>query len=105
MKSLIQDHGVDKMKAVEWDGKPFSVSVKTIPIPRLTKPTDAIIRCTTSGICGSDLHVFHGRLPAHPPMTLGHEIVGIVHSIGDLVEDLKIGDRVIVSGVLFEDGL
>lgn len=105
MKAQTPEHGHDKMKAVEWEGKPFSVSVKALPIPKVTKPTDAIIRCTTSGICGSDLHIFHGRIPTHPPMTMGHEIVGIVHSVGDLVEDLKVGDRVIVSAVIFEDGL
>jgi threonine dehydrogenase-like Zn-dependent dehydrogenase len=104
MKSHGHDHnGSEKMKAVEWEGKPFSVSVKSLPIPRLLKPQDAIIRCTSSGICGSDLHVFHGRIPAQLPMTLGHEIVGIVHSIGEQVQDLKVGDRVIVSAVINED--
>ncbi|PMD58295.1 putative S-glutathione dehydrogenase, partial [Hyaloscypha bicolor E] len=93
------------MKAVEFDGKPFSMKVKTLPIPKITQPTDAVIRVTSSGICGTDLHTFHGRFPVKPPMTMGHEIVGVVHAIGSKVHDLKIGDRVIVSAVVFEDGL
>jgi len=103
MPSHAHDHG--KMKAVEFEGKPFFVSVKTLPIPKILKPQDAVIRVTSSGICGSDLHIFHGRIPTNPPMTLGHEIVGIVHAIGDRVDNLKVGDRVIVSGVIFENGL
>ena len=104
MKGHGHDHNShEKMKAVEWEGKPFSMTVKSLSIPRLLKPQDAIIRCTSSGICGSDLHVFHGRIPAILPMTMGHEVVGIVHSIGEQVQNLKVGDRVIVSAVLNED--
>jgi threonine dehydrogenase-like Zn-dependent dehydrogenase len=104
MKNHGHEHnGSDKMKAVEWEGKPFSMSVKSVPIPRLINAQDAIVRCTSSGICGSDLHVFHGRIPAKLPMTMGHEIVGIIHSIGKQVQDLKVGDRVIVSAVINED--
>ena len=93
------------MKAVEFDGKPFSMTVKHLPVPKIAHPTDAIIRITSTGICGSDLHFFHGRLPVAPPMTMGHEIVGVVHSIGNKVHDLKLGDRVIVSAAIFEDEL
>jgi threonine dehydrogenase-like Zn-dependent dehydrogenase len=104
MKSHGNDHNShEKMKAVEWEGKPFSMTVKSLPIPRILKSQDAIIRCTSSGICGSDLHVFHGRIPAKLPMTMGHEVVGIVYAIGDQVQDLKVGDRVIVSAVINED--
>jgi threonine dehydrogenase-like Zn-dependent dehydrogenase len=59
----------------------------------------------TLGLIGTDLHTFHGRFQVNPPMTMGHEIVGIVHSIGDKVHNLKVGDRVIVSAILFEDEL
>src|ERR1700712_4067354 len=95
------------MKAAQWEGTPFSVSINTVPIPKIIKSRDAIIRITSSGICGSDLHVYHGRLPATPPMTIGHEIVGIVHSLGSDVNGdiLKVGDRVIVSAVVDEDAL
>ncbi|KAH8784305.1 putative S-glutathione dehydrogenase [Hyaloscypha finlandica] len=95
----------ETMKAVEFDGKPFSMKVKTLPIPKITQPTDAVIRVTSAGICGTDLHTFHGRFPVKPPLTMGHEIVGVVHTIGSKVHDIKIGDRVIVSVIVFEDGL
>lgn len=85
------------MKAVEWEGKPFSVTVKSVPIPTIKNKTDAIIRVTSAGICGSDLHYFHGRNNASVPLTLGHEIVGIVDSIGSDVSLLNVGDRVIVN--------
>jgi threonine dehydrogenase-like Zn-dependent dehydrogenase len=98
-------HHHEPMKAVEFEGKPFSMSVKTLPMPKITQPTDAVIRITSSGICGTDLHTFHDRLPVTPPMTMGHEIVGVVHTIGSKVHNLKVGDRVIVSGVIFEDEL
>ena len=97
--------GAETMKAVEFNNQPFSMKVKTVPIPKITSPTDAVIRVTSSGICGSDLHIFHGRFPVKPPMTMGHEIVGIVHSVGSKVFDVKVGDRVIVAGVLSEDEL
>ncbi|KAG4440731.1 hypothetical protein IFR05_003775 [Cadophora sp. M221] len=93
------------MKAVAFEGKAFDMTVKKLPIPKIQKGTDAIIRVTSSGICGTDLHVFHGRVPVNPPMTMGHEIVGIVHSIGSKVSDLKVGDRVIVSGIITDDNL
>lgn len=93
------------MQAVEYSGKPFSMTVKTISIPQITTPTDAVIRVTTTGICGTDLHVYRGRLPVAPPLTMGHEIVGIVHECGSKVHNLKVGDRVIVSGLIQEPEL
>ena len=105
MKHSHPHSGSETMKAVEFNNQPFSMKVKTVPIPKITSPTDAVIRVTSSGICGSDLHTFHGRIPVKPPMIMGHEIVGIVHTIGSKVQDLKVGDRVIVSAVIFDDGL
>ncbi|KAK0101788.1 hypothetical protein ONS95_006938 [Cadophora gregata] len=98
-------HDHKTMKAVEFEGKAFDITVKKLPIPKVRLPHDAIIRVTSSGICGTDLHVFHGRVPVNPPMTMGHEIVGIVHSLGSKVTDLKVGDRVIVSAVINDDHL
>jgi threonine dehydrogenase-like Zn-dependent dehydrogenase len=95
----------ETMKAVQWEGKPFSVSINSVAIPKITNSRDAIIRITSSGICGSDLHVYHGSLPAKPPMTIGHEIVGIIHSIGEDVNLVKVGDRVLVSAIIDEDAL
>ena len=85
------------MKAIEC--------LKNIPIPQLTLPTDAIIRITSSRICGSDLHFYHGRGVADPPITMGHEVVGIVHKLRDKVHDLALGDRVLVSGLFLEPEL
>lgn len=96
-------HHPKTMRAVEWEGQPFSMTTKSVPIPTIVSPTDAIVRITSTGICGSDLHVFHGRIPALLPMTMGHEIVGIIDSLGSGVTSLKVGDRVIVSFEIFED--
>lgn len=90
-----------KMKAVFWDGKPFSVSLKEIPFPKVLKPGDAVVRLTTAAICGSDLHTYHGVLGgSNVPYQLGHEGVGIVVEVGDAVQALKVGDRVIVPDII-----
>ncbi|CZS92769.1 hypothetical protein WAI453_006574 [Rhynchosporium graminicola] len=98
-------HHDDTMKAVQFEGKAFNMKVQRVPIPKIIKSTDAIIQVTSSGICGTDLHVFHGRVPTKPPMTMGHEIVGIVHCLGSKVNDVKVGDRVIVVSIISDDHL
>lgn len=84
------------MKAVTWQGR-RSVSVDTVPDPRIEAPTDAIIRVTTSGICGSDLHLYAvlGMFMS-PGEILGHEPMGIVEEVGAEVNGIKPGDRVVV---------
>ncbi|KAK4170861.1 alcohol dehydrogenase GroES-like domain-containing protein [Triangularia setosa] len=85
------------MRAVVWEGKPHSVSVRSIPIPEIKMPEDAIIRVTSAALCGSDLHTYHGYLGSSvPPWTLGHEAVGIVVHVGSATEQFKVGDRVLV---------
>lgn len=85
------------MRAVIWKGKPFHVSIDSVPKPQLLSSEDAIVRLTSSGICGSDLHIYRGVLGStNPPWTLGHEGVGIVESVGEAVQNVKPGDRVIV---------
>lgn len=85
------------MRAAIWKGKPFHVSIDTVPKPQLLSSEDAIIRLTSSAICGSDLHIYRGVLGStNPPWTLGHEGVGIVESVGEAVQNVKPGDRVIV---------
>lgn len=74
---------------------PKKVSVDTVPDPKLEKPTDAILRVTSTAICGSDLHIYNGLLPTKP-MVLGHEFMGIVEEVGPGVTHLKRGDRVVV---------
>ncbi|EHR60433.1 zinc-dependent alcohol dehydrogenase [Saccharomonospora cyanea] len=84
------------MKAVTWQGK-RNVRVDEVPDPRIEKPTDAVIRVTSTGICGSDLHLYEvlGAF-IDPGDILGHEPMGIVEEVGSEVENLKPGDRVVV---------
>ena len=68
------------------------------PKPELIDPRDAIVRVTMSSICSSDLHIKHGSVPrAVPGITVGHEMVGIVESVGSDVTKFKPGDRVAVN--------
>ncbi|KAL0937458.1 alcohol dehydrogenase-like domain-containing protein [Colletotrichum truncatum] len=86
------------MKAVVWEGKPYEVAVKEdIPFPRLEAPEDAIVRITTSAICGTDLHNYRGYLgSSEVPYLLGHEAMGIVEEVGDAVDSFRVGDRVLI---------
>jgi threonine dehydrogenase-like Zn-dependent dehydrogenase len=82
------------MKAVTWHGK-RDVRVEEVPDPRIEVPTDAIIKITTTNICGSDLHLYE-PLAAFMGVgdVLGHESMGIVQEVGAECGDLKVGDRV-----------
>jgi threonine dehydrogenase-like Zn-dependent dehydrogenase len=84
------------MKAAIWHGK-RDVRVETVPDPSIIDPTDAIVRVTTTGLCGSDLHLYEvlGAFMT-PGDVLGHEPMGIVEAIGSSVSTLKVGDRVVV---------
>jgi threonine dehydrogenase-like Zn-dependent dehydrogenase len=84
------------MKAVTWQGK-RKVSVEEVPDPRIEKPTDAIVRITSTNICGSDLHLYE-TLGAfmNPGDILGHEPMGIVEEVGSEVSRLSVGDRVVM---------
>ncbi|WP_460071232.1 zinc-dependent alcohol dehydrogenase [Streptomyces sp. YKOK-I1] len=84
------------MKAVTWQGK-RDVRVETVPDPEIQEPTDAVIRITSTGLCGSDLHLYEVLTPFMTPGDiLGHEPMGIVEEVGAGVPDLKAGDRVVV---------
>jgi threonine dehydrogenase-like Zn-dependent dehydrogenase len=84
------------MKAVTWHGK-RDVRVDTVPDPAIQDPTDVIIRVTSSGICGSDLHLYEVLGPfLDPGDILGHEPMGIVEEVGGEVTELSAGDRVVV---------
>jgi threonine dehydrogenase-like Zn-dependent dehydrogenase len=88
------------MRATRWNGDPFNVSLESIAKPRLLTSEDVIVRLTSAGICGSDLHVYRGIAgSATAPWTLGHEGVGIVQEVGAAVQIVKPGDRVIVSAI------
>jgi threonine dehydrogenase-like Zn-dependent dehydrogenase len=84
------------MRAVTWQGK-RDVRVEQVPDPALRESTDAIIRITSSGICGSDLHLYEVLAPfMSEGDILGHEPIGIVEEVGPQVPQLRPGDRVVV---------
>jgi threonine dehydrogenase-like Zn-dependent dehydrogenase len=84
------------MRAVTWQGR-RKVSVDTVPDPAIKEPNDAIIRVTSTNICGSDLHLYEvlGAFMT-PGDILGHEAMGVVEEVGPEVDDLKPGDRVVI---------
>jgi len=84
------------MKAMVYRG-PYKVRVEEKDIPKIEHPNDAIVRVTRAAICGSDLHLYHGMMPdTRVGTTFGHEFIGVVHEVGPSVENLKVGDRVMV---------
>ena len=84
------------MKAVTWHGK-RDVRVETVPDPRIEDPADAIIRITSTAICGSDLHLYELLGPfLEKGDILGHEPMGIVEEVGPAVSSIQPGDRVVV---------
>ena len=83
------------MKAVVYK-EPFKVSVEEVSRPTVQHVNDAIVRISTTAICGSDLHMYEGRTSAKPGIVFGHENLGIIEEVGSGVTDLKIGDRVVM---------
>jgi 2-desacetyl-2-hydroxyethyl bacteriochlorophyllide A dehydrogenase len=82
------------LRAVTYQA-PGEVQLDERPEPRLEARDDAIVRIEASGICGSDLHIYHGRVKIEPGFTIGHEFVGTVIAAGDDVTRVKTGDRVL----------
>jgi threonine dehydrogenase-like Zn-dependent dehydrogenase len=83
------------MRAIVYKG-PNEVSVEMVSDPRIEAATDAIVRITSTGICGSDLHMYEGRTPASGDMRFGHENMGVVEEVGDAVSAIRVGDRVVM---------
>jgi threonine dehydrogenase-like Zn-dependent dehydrogenase len=84
------------MRAVCWIGKQ-DVRVENVPDPKILNPRDAIVRITSTAICGSDLHLYNGFVPTmESGDILGHEFMGEVVEVGSGVRNLKKGDRVVV---------
>ena len=82
------------MRAVTFQA-PGEVQVDEVQEPELLAADDAIVRVETSGICGSDLHIYHGRVQIEPGFVIGHEYVGEVVAVGEEVTRVEVGDRVL----------
>jgi 2-desacetyl-2-hydroxyethyl bacteriochlorophyllide A dehydrogenase len=82
------------MRAVTFQA-PGEVLLQDVPEPDLERPDDAIVEVRASGICGSDLHIFHGRVPVERGFTIGHEFVGTLLAAGPDVDRAAVGDRVL----------
>lgn len=77
------------------------IRLEEVDDPTIQDPTDAIVRITSSAICGTDLHMIRGTLPGMQPGTvLGHEGVGVVEELGDDVRNLEVGDRVVIPSTI-----
>jgi glutathione-independent formaldehyde dehydrogenase len=83
------------MKAVVYDG-PRQVSIREVPDARIERPTDVLVRITTTNICGSDLHMYEGRTDFETGRWFGHENLGQVIEVGDAVDRVRVGDYVVV---------
>jgi 2-desacetyl-2-hydroxyethyl bacteriochlorophyllide A dehydrogenase len=75
--------------------EPGRVAVEERPVPEPLVPDDAVVRVEATGICGSDLHIYHGRIKMEPGFVIGHEFVGTVLEAGDAVTRAGVGDRVL----------
>lgn len=84
------------MLAMTYRG-PYKIRLDRKPMPDIEHPNDAIIRVTRAAICGSDVHIFHGLVPdTRVGSTFGHEFTGVVEAVGSSVQNLKVGDHVLV---------
>src|SRR5688500_12481695 len=91
------ERGGDAMQALVYHG-PGAKQWESKPDPKVEGPTDAVVRIETATICGTDLHILKGDVPTCAEgRTLGHEAVGTVVETGDAVENVRQGDRVLVS--------
>lgn len=84
------------MKALVYYGAK-DVRIEDKPKPQIKEREDIILKVTTTALCGSDLHLYHGTTPGmEPGQTLGHEFMGVVEDIGPSVREIKKGDRVVI---------
>src|ERR1700735_544414 len=82
------------MRAVTFQ-EPGKVLVTDVAEPEISDAGDAIVQIDATGVCGSDLHIYHGRVKIEPGFTIGHEFVGTVRAAGDDVTRVAVGDRVL----------
>jgi glutathione-independent formaldehyde dehydrogenase len=83
------------MKALVYKG-PFEVAVENVPDAKVERPTDVLVKITSTNICGSDLHMYEGRTSVEPGKVLGHENMGEVIEVGSAVDRVKVGDNVVL---------
>src|SRR6476469_2500490 len=84
------------MKSLVWHG-PMDVQIDDKPQPTILHPEDIVLKITSTAICGSDLHLYHGTVPGMiPGQTLGHEFMGIIEEAGPHVTEVKVGDKVVI---------
>src|SRR3954467_13227229 len=82
------------MRAVTFQA-PGDVRIEERPDPEPVAADDAVVRVEATGVCGSDLHIYHGRVQIEPGFIIGHEYVGTVEAVGDGVTSVAVGDRVL----------
>ena len=88
------------MKALTYQGRK-DVRVETVPDPCIEASDDLVLRVTATAICGSDLHLYHGKIPdTHDGDILGHEFMGVVEEVGPQVTTVAVGDRVVIPFVI-----
>ena len=80
---------------------PYDVRVESVPEPVIQDPRDALVKLTSSALCGSDLHMYRGHLPPKPGLILGHEGMGVIVACGDSVRLRKVGERVVLPAHLY----
>src|SRR3984957_10185203 len=86
-----------KMRAAVYI-KPGKIELQEKPIPEVG-PTDALLKITTTTICGTDVHILKGEYPVKPGLTIGHEPVGTIAALGQAVTGYRLGERVIVGAI------
>lgn len=82
------------MRALTFEA-PGQVALREVPEPQLQGPDDAVVAVAAAGVCGSDLHIYHGRVWVEPGFVIGHELVGTVVAAGESVRGVAVGDRVV----------
>ncbi|MDR1507114.1 MAG: alcohol dehydrogenase catalytic domain-containing protein [Treponema sp.] len=80
------------VKTAKGDG---NIEVRDIPVPKIKNDDDVLIRISASGVCGTDIHIYHDEFPYWPPVVLGHEFSGVVVETGGAVAGFKPGDRIV----------
>ncbi|MBW0252564.1 zinc-dependent alcohol dehydrogenase [Cellulomonas sp. PS-H5] len=89
------------MRAMVYRG-PYKVRVEEKDVPRIEHPNDAVVKVVRAAICGSDLHLYHGMMPdTRIGHTFGHEFIGVVEQVGSSVQNLQVGDRVMVPFTIY----